>query len=67
MLAAVLPTLVLPPAKLSRSSSRSGHELPLAVRVQNEKVSPLVKVRTGVNIQLLMVPVPAVLLKFAAM
>jgi hypothetical protein len=65
---ASVPTLVLAPARLSRSSSRSGKTPPpVGTRVQKERVSPLARFSSGVSIQLLMVPTPAVLLKLAPM
>ena len=64
---ASVPTLVLAPAVLSRSSNRSGKVLPLGERVQKERVSPLARFSSGVSSQLLMVPTPLVLLKLAPM
>jgi hypothetical protein len=61
------PTFVLAPAVLILTCRRSANPGVVTVRVQNDIVWPLVRVTTGVNSQLLMVPVPAVLLKLAAM
>ncbi len=60
-----VPTLVLAPAVLNRSCSRSGNAGLVTVRVQKEKVSPLLRFNTGVSIQLLIVATPAPLLKLA--
>jgi hypothetical protein len=61
------PTFVLAPAVLIRTCRRSGNGLAVVVRVQKVIVCPLVRVTTGVSNQLLMVPVPAALLKLAPM
>jgi hypothetical protein len=49
---------------LIRTWSRSGN-VPVVVRVQKDIVAPFCNVRGGVKSQLLIVPVPVVLLKFA--
>lgn len=61
------PTFVLAPAVLMRTCNRSANAGVVTVRVQNDIVCPFVSVTTGVRSQLLIVPVPAVLLKLAAM
>ena len=67
-LSAVVPTFVLEPAVLARTCSRSGKGLGWAtVRVQKVISWPLNMGTTGVSSQLLIVPVPAVLLKLAPM
>ena len=64
----VVPTFVLEPAVLARTCIRSGYGLGCAtVRVQKRMIWPLNIGTTGVSNQLLIVPVPEVLLKLAPM
>ncbi len=62
---AEVPTFWLAPLVLKRTSSLSGHAEAAGTRVQKLIVWPLARAVSGVSSQLLMVPVPAVLLKFA--
>ena len=62
---AVVPTLELAPLVLMRTCSRSGNAGTSTVRVQKVSVAPFCNVSGGVSSQLLMVSVPAVLLKLA--
>ena len=64
-LVAVVPTSVLVPAVLARTWRRSGKMFGATssgLRVQKLMVEPFAIVTTGVRSQLLIVPVPAVLL-----
>ena len=61
-LVAVVPTSVLAPAVLARTCRRSGNCGALTVRVQKLNCAPFWIGTCGVNSQLLIVPVPAVLL-----
>ena len=63
---AVVPTFVLVPLVLMRTWSRSGNGLAVVVLVQKVRGMPLRNIVAGVRSQLLMVLVPVVLLKLAA-
>ena len=66
-LVAVVPTFVLAPLTLARTCRRSGKFGTSTVRVQKFICVPLLRAATGVKSQLLIVPVPEVLSKLAAM
>ena len=63
---AVVPTFELAPFVLMRTWRRSGKEGAVTVRVQKLIVAPFCNVTGGVSSQLLIVLVPVVLLKLAA-
>ena len=63
---AVVPTFELDPFVLIRTCSLSGKDGALTVRVQKVAFAPFCSVMGGVSSQLLIVLVPVVLLKFAA-
>ena len=63
---AVVPTFELAPLVLMRTCSRSGNIGVVTVRVQKVIAAPFCNVTGGVNSQLLIVLVPVVLLKLAA-
>jgi hypothetical protein len=66
-LVGVVPTFVLDPLVLSLTCRRSGNETVVTVLVQNDIVWPLNSGNSGVISQLLIVLLPATLLKFTAM